>query len=538
MLKSTTHCSATLQWLGTRATFSIILALATLIAFLPALNCGFINYDDPGFVYENAQVASGFSVEGIRWALTATRMSNWHPLTWISHMADCQLYGLNPQGHHATSLMLHIFNTLLLFLALDRLTGIRAKSAFVAALFALHPLHVESVAWISERKDLLCALFFMLALYAYACYTSTRTVWTYLATLGAFMAGLLAKPMIVTLPVLLLILDWFPLGRFQREPVQRLLLEKVPFLAFTAVIAAITVFIQEQNGALAPLAVHPLPARLSNAVYAYGQYLFHTFMPLNLAFFYPLPKQLPQWKIAIGSIFLVTVTITVIFQSRMRPYLAAGWAWFLVGLLPVIGLFQVGSQSHADRYTYLPLIGIFIMISWGGEELFQGKHRKAMLFAATGITLTLLAVLTFRQTVLWKDSVTLYTHTLGVTGDNFTVRYNLGVELNRQGRFADAATQFREAVRIEPEFPQGHYNLASTLAKIGQTDAAIQHFGEVIRIDPGFEAAYRQLGYYHEQTGRYKPAIYYYELLLRLAPYDNETRHRVGRLKGMQSLQP
>lgn len=512
-----------------------LLVTLSLTAFLPAFNCGFINYDDPQYVYENPNVIGGLSFTGIQWAFTATQMSNWHPVTWISHQIDCQLFGLNPRGHHASSIVLHICNSLLLFLALCKLTGTTLRSAFVALLFALHPLHVESAVWISERKDLLCAMFFMTTLVIYCHYINRRDTLSYLSLLLACIAGFLSKPMMVSIPLILLLLDWWPLKRFDREPVKKLLLEKTPLFAFTAVISVITIVLQKNSGALASIESLSFSDRLVYAAAALSGYIAKTFAPYNLTFFYPLPRELPIIHGIISIVVCSLITLFVITQHRKRPYLAVGWFWFLITIAPVIGLIQVGIQAMADRYSYLPLIGLFIMVAWGGAEISIAVHSKRLIPVLAIFTCSICAVLTFRQTGHWKDSITLYSYTLGVTRDNFTVHYNLGVELARMGRIDEAIQQFDASTRIEPEFYQGHYNSGAMMTQIGKLPEAIQKFKRVIAIAPDFTDGHYRLAQTLEQTGKYPDALYHYQLLYQLSPDNAEIAFHIQQIKGIIS---
>lgn len=512
-----------------RLIICVFLVVATLAAFWQATGCEFINYDDPSYVYGNPHVTTGLSFANIRWALTTTQMSNWHPLTWISHMADCQLYGLNPYGHHLTSVLLHVLNTVLLFLLLGRLTGSLYRSAFVAAMFALHPLHVESVAWVSERKDLLSALFFLLALFSYAVYVTKRGVAGYVAALCAFTFGLMAKPMIVTLPFLLFLVDWWPLGRFGKEPLRRLVLEKVPFLVLAACVSVITIYAQERSGALAHLEDLPVMARLANMSVNYGRYIVKTFWPHDLAFFYPLPRHVPAWQVVGATLLIVGISVPVFRLARRYPYLAVGWLWFIGGLIPAIGLVQVGIQSTADRYTYLPLVGIFVIIAWGLPELFKGaRQSRTLLPVAAGVCLLALALCTYFQTCRWKDSITLYNYTLGVTRDNFTVHYNLGVYLAEKGRNDEAIHHFTEAVKIAPDFAEAHYNLGIVLAEKGRIEEAIRHFTKAVIIEPDLAEGHNSLAFHLDTMGRVEEAIYHYLQVVRIDPGNAEAHYRLA----------
>lgn len=446
----------------------------------------FVNYDDPGYVVENPHVNTGLTGDNIRWAFTAISNSNWHPLTWLSHMLDCQLYGLTPKGHHLTSVFLHIVNAVLLFVLFRRMTGAQWQSAFVAALFALHPLHVESVAWVAERKDVLSASFFMLTLLAYTRYAERPTLGRYLPVFFSFVLGLMAKPMLVTLPFILLLLDYWPLGRSQAKPAGlRLVLEKIPLFVLSIASSIITIYAQNTEGAISSMEAIPFVSRLANTVLAYAGYIEKTVWPARLIVLYPLTDQMPVWKVAGAILLLVCVSAIVFRQARRFPFLPVGWLWFLGMLVPVIGLVQVGSQSMADRYTYLPLIGLFIMIAWGGAELLEKwRHRRIALFASAVTIIMLLSSVTWLQIRHWKNSVELLSHALKFTSNAFLYN-NLGLALASQGKLDEAIIQYTKALQLNPNDDFAHYNLGLAFAKQGKLSEAVYHYSESLRINPG-----------------------------------------------------
>lgn len=477
---------------------AIVLGLAavTLLALWPLLGARFIDFDDDVYVTSNPHVVAGLTAEGVAWAFTTLTNGNWHPLTWLSHMLDVQIFGLVPAGHHATSLLLHALAVALLFLAIESMTGATGRAAFVAALFALHPLHVESVAWIAERKDVLSGLCCMLTLLAYARYAASHSPRWYAVALAAFSLGLLAKPMLVTVPFVLLLLDDWPLGRLGgTASLVRLFAEKVPFFALTAVSCVITFIAQQHEGAVSTLERMPVALRLTNAILSYATYLGKVLWPQNLAVFYPLSRPQP-WPAVLASLaVLAAVSATVTALRRRAPYLLTGWLWYLGMLVPVIGLVQIGSQAMADRYTYLPLIGIFLAMTWGAAELLALRPAlRSWTTPLAGAVLVASALLTLRQAGRWKDSQTLFTHALSVTANNWLAHANLGVWYFGEGRTEAALSHFQEAVRLAPDQEQVRLNFGTGLARAGRPAEAIPHLREAARLQPGDAAAHYNLG--------------------------------------------
>ena len=430
------------------------LAVAVLAVFYPALGNGFTGYDDGEYVVDNVHVRTGLSGKNVTWALTAAHSNNWHPLTWISHALDATMFGLNPTGHHLTSLLLHISNTVLLFLWLSGATGRKGCSAFVALGFGLHPVHVESVAWIAERKDVLSTWFWMLALLAYTFYTKKPGLVRYLLVAVLLAAGLMSKQMLVTVPLLLLLLDWWPLGR--GETFRRLALEKIPLLTLSALACAAALWAQRAGGAVAGLDQLPLGLRMSNAAISYWRYLAKTVWPVELSVLYPFPLEgIAAWKVVAAFAALAAVSTIVFGLRRNHPWLAAGWAWYMITLLPVIGIVQVGMQAMADRYLYVPMIGLLIAASWECAE--RWGDRRALPACAAGLLLAL-GILAWRQVHVWKDGVTLFEHAVAVTPDNFIAHNNLGVELDRRGRADEGLAHYRETLRLRPTDRNGTLN--------------------------------------------------------------------------------
>jgi len=473
---------------GIRRTAVIGLGLAVLTAALywPTLHHGFIAYDDDAYIVSNPHVNAGVTWPGIVWAWQSTYAANWHPLTWISHMLDCQLYGVSPAGHHFTNLLFHVVNTLLLFVWLSRATGAVWRSAFVAALFAWHPTHIESVAWAAERKDVLSACFWMLTLLAYTRYTerskvkSPRSKVYYGLSLLAFAGGLMSKPMVVTLPFVLLLLDFWPLDRipnfdFRRANFAKLLGEKVPFFLLAFAASAVTFFVQRTGGAFWSLENLPFSARIANALAAYLGYISKTFWPANLALIYPHPHHWPLLLTLSSALLLLFWTALSLWRAREHPYLFTGWFWFLGTLVPVIGLVQVGVQSMADRYLYLPSIGLFITIVWSISELFPHPPQRKLLAVLGAIALTGCLAVASLQLRYWQNSVKLFLHAVAVTTENYAAEVCLGEALENGGHSREALALYADAVRIEPDYPLAQSKLGLLLLASGQPAEASNH---------------------------------------------------------------
>jgi hypothetical protein len=462
-----------------------LLAASTILVYAGLAHHEFVNFDDNVFIYENPYLRLGLGIDGLRWASTTFYAANWLPLTWLSLLLDHSLWGTEPRGYHLTNLALHTGSTLLLFAALLRMTGQAARSAFVAAVFALHPLHVESVAWASERKDVLAGLFFMLTLYAYAIYAERRSVPRYACVFFALALGLLAKPTLVTLPFVLLLLDVWPLGRFQRARVHgglaALLLEKLPLLLLSAASSAVTYAAQQSGGAM-QLAL-PLGSRLENAVVAYAVYLGRAFWPRDLVFFYPHGGEgLALEQVGLAAAVLAGGCLLAGWAARRVPALLVGWLWYLGTLVPMIGLVQVGEQAMADRYTYLPLVGVALGLAWGGGALVERLPAlRQPLGAAAVVALVGLGLVTLRQVEVWRDNASLYEHALRAMPDNYMAHYNLGRTLIREQRFAEAVPHLRETVRQRPAWADPRANLGVALLAIGEADEAVVHLGAASR---------------------------------------------------------
>ena len=529
-----------------------ILAVVTGALYWPTTHHGFLFLDDPNYVVNNAHVNHGISWEAARWAFTSYESANWHPLTWLSHQADWSCYGAFGGGHHLTNLLLHTLNTLLLFLVLRRLTGDTGASWIVAALFGWHPLHVESVAWIAERKDLLSALSLVGTLWAYSNYARARQHpigdgiaaarlrgwgW-YGATLIIFAAGLMCKPMLVTLPCLLLLLDSWPLKRgtdpFDGDSVRnwaKLLVEKLPFFALSATACVITVAAQKSGDAIRNRADVPIDLRVLNSLSAYGEYLRQALWPNPLCIFYPLPHRLPLVAALVSALFLAAISSLALWRRKESPWLITGWLWFLGSLVPVIGLIQVGSQAHADRYMYIPSIGLFVAVVWTGQRLARPwRHGKeiAIGLAATGLMLCL--VLTRQQLHHWDSDIDLVTHALAHTENNATVQDLMGVAYARADKSQEAIQHYRESLRLNPDGPPVRLRLGVELAASGQLEEAALQFSQLRRQFPHSKAVLNNLGIVRARQGNYEEGLAVFLEEIRWNPTYPKAYHNAATL--------
>jgi tetratricopeptide (TPR) repeat protein len=502
----------------------LFLLLATLAAYAQVFQHDFVNYDDPDYVTENVHVRAGITSEGVRWAFASGDDANWLPLTRISHLLDAQFFGLHSGFHHLTNILLHALSTLLLFAILLRATGAIWRSAFVAFLFALHPLHVESVAWIAERKDVLSAFFWFATLWLYVRYVEEARLGRYLLMLAAFVLGAMSKPMIVTLPFVLLLLDVWPLRR--TRPVR--VLEKVPLFLISIASSLVTYFVQQRGGAVIPLDSLPLTIRILNALVSYVVYLWQTIWPVCLAAFYPL-ADIPGWQVVAAVLVLFGVSFLAVRLLRSQPYVAVGWFWYLGTLVPVIGLVQVGTQSRADRYTYIPLVGIFILIAWAAADVsIRWPRTKPMLISAFALVCAACFTLTLFQIGYWKNSQALFEHAIQVTSNNYVAYNGLGLAFRHQDRLDDAGANYTQAIRIRPEFPDAHTNLAEVLLLQGHPEDAINHLLMALRRKPDFSEAHVNLGAALNKLGRQTESIAQYREALRLRPDDAVAHSGLG----------
>ncbi len=511
------------------------LVVLTVIAYGRVWSADFVAFDDNVYVTQNPHVQQGLSADGAAWAFTTTTAANWHPLTWLSLQADYQIYGLNPGGYHVTNLTLHVANAVLLFLVLRRMTGALWRSALVAALFAVHPLHVESVAWVAERKDVLSTLFGVLTLGAYARYAGRPRPIPYLLALAAFALGLAAKPMLVTLPCVLLLLDYWPLGRARAGGWRRwavLAAEKLPFFALAAASSATTLYAQRAGGAVRALGDLPLSVRVTNALTTYLAYTGKAVWPTRLAIYYPhRGEQLAVWVWLSAAVGLVAATVWAFAQRRGRPYVLVGWLWYVGTLVPVIGLVQVGDQAMADRYTYLPLIGLLVIAAWGLAELAEHTALpRAVPVGASALAVLLCTALTWDQVGTWKDNLSLWEHACAVTEDNVVAEHNLGLELRRRGRFAEAEAHFRTALRLRPGDADTHYHLGVTLSAQEKWQEALPHFAAALKGQPDDAHAYNNMGVAFRRLGQNAQARACYEKALEVDPTHTEARANLGAL--------
>jgi tetratricopeptide (TPR) repeat protein len=585
------------------AVLCLLLALCTFVVFLPVARQGFVNYDDSDYVTENPHVLGGLNWANIVWAFTTGHASNWHPLTWLSHMLDCQLFGSNAGPQHLVSVGFHIANTLLLFLLLRRMTGALWRSALVAALFAWHPLHVESVAWASERKDVLSGFFFLLTIGAYVSYVERRSASSsalaregaeqkpegrrpkperslkskvqslkssgrgaaprsdnlhaasrftrlpapvlYLAALVLFALGLMSKPMLVTLPFVLLLLDYWPLRRFELSTLNpqpstlrssvtedgatllRLVAEKVPFFLLAAASSVITFIVQRKGGAVSTSL--SVGARIANALVSYIRYIGKTFWPVDLSILYPHPGRWPAWQVIASAVLLLAIFAAVLWLARKRPYLVVGWLWFCGTLVPTIGLVQVGIQSMADRYTYLPLIGLFIMLVWGANELIPDRPWRAQALAIGGVSwLAASALLTERQVRFWRDSEALFGHAVKVTRDNYLAYNNLGFYLSGKGRTVEAMENYRQALKINPAHEDALNNMGYALAAQKKFAEAIPFYDAALRVRPLHAEVHNNLGNALSEMGQIDDAIRHYLIALTQKPDHADAHNNLG----------
>jgi protein O-mannosyl-transferase len=540
------------------ALFAAVLLFGLVLGtFLPALSNGFVGFDDPDYVTENVHVQAGLTWESVQWAFRSTEAANWHPLTWLSHMLDCEFFGLAPWGHHLTSILLHAVSATLLFLLLRRMTGATWRSFIVAMLFGVHPLRVESVAWIAERKDVLSTVFWMLTLWAYSryaegrmqnaeCRTQNAAVRSppsritfhvsrftfhvsrfYLLSLIFFALGLMSKPMLVTLPCALLLLDYWPLGRLRLETARRLVIEKLPFFLAAAAVSGVTFLVQKRGGAV--VGGSPLTDRVANAVVSYCRYLGKLFWPADLAAFYPRIDHWPIAVVAAAGLLLLAISVAAIALRRGQPYALTGWLWFLGTLVPVVGLVQVGAQSMADRYSYVPSIGIFLVLVWGAHELTCGWRYQGIGAAAIAAATALLcAGLTWQQISYWKDGESLFRHAILVTKDNYNAHHALGMALDRQGRVDEAIREYRESLREKDDYAEAHNNLGVDLAQQGRLDEGMSQFLAALKSKPGYADPHNNIGTTLEKQGRFDEALAQFQAALRLRPNFPDAHYNLG----------
>lgn len=504
-----------------------------LWAYWPATGHDFITLDDPEYVTLNSHVQGGLTRDDLKWAFTHTVVGNWHPITMLSHMLDCQMFGLKPWGHHLMSIGLHAANTMLLFLLLCRLTGALWRSLMVAALFGLHPLHVESVAWVAERKDVLSTFFGLLCLMAYANYWTKATnqkTFYWLAVLF-FVLGLMSKPMLVTLPFILLLLDYWPLKRlsidsssFRSREIKKLVVEKIPFFILTIAACLVTYLVQHAR-ATDTLVNISEGGKIGNVLVSYSAYIGKLLWPARLAVFYPFQPDWPFAQVLGAGVLILALSILCVRERNRHPYLLVGWLWYLGTLVPVIGLVQVGAQAMADRYMYIPSVGLLICLVWGASAVAERWPYFRIISGAAGCAAIILCTITTRQQLeYWRNNETLYRHAVEVTGDNYLMHYFLGVALANDGNLSGAIGEYRQAIRIKPDYAAVHYDYGLALTRNSQTNEAIVQFREAIKLKPDYDKAYSSLGTGLIQAGQTDEAIAAYRRAVSLNP-DNAQYH-------------
>ena len=545
MIQSKYNCIATLnkKFVGkfSESTFiCLFLIVTTLFVFWPVTRCDFLNYDDPDYFTSNPHVLTGLTLDNVTWALTSGFTGNWHPLTWLSLMLDVEIFGKNSFGPHFTNLLFHAANASLLFLLLRQLTSAIWRSVLVASLFALHPLHVESVAWVAERKDVLSTFFALLALLSYAHYAKYHCRRSFQFALVFFVFSLMAKSMLVTLPFVMLLLDWWPLQRisnplFKTENLQRLFVEKIPFLMLSAIFSTLTFFVQKKVGAMATLGAISIPDRIENAFVSYARYLGKTIWPAALANPYPHPG---HWDLSLAvysTVLIVWLSAIAVLYSKRFPFLLTGWFWFVGTLIPVIGLVQVGDAAMADRYTYFPLIGIFIIFVWITGFIIESWHvsnLRILFFAA--IILAAFAFRTRDQLLYWQNSGTLFSHTLNVTDNNYAAENDLGTWLSAQGKVRGSMDCFRRSLLIKADNPDALYNLGNSFAKLGNWDEAIVDYKRALKVTPDQADILSNLGLALAAKKQFDEAAICFESALKLNPDSADAHNNLATLYFME----
>ena len=518
----------------------ILLVMAVLAVYGQVKKHDFINYDDELYVTENHRVKNGLTFKNVIWAFSAGYATNWHPITWLSHMLDYELYGSNPMGHHWTNLQIHAANTILLFLVFNWMTGALWQSSVVAALFALHPLHVESVAWVAERKDVLSAFFWILSMWAYVRYVRRPVASRYLLLIFFYILGLMAKPMLVTLPFVLLLLDFWPLSRFKstdsqqqtdgRQKLAALIWEKIPLFVFSAISSGITFFVQQKGGAVVSLNAIGFKLRIINALVSYMRYLGKMIWPWKLAVFYPYR----QWPIEYGivsGLLILGVSVMIVRAARSYPYLFTGWFWYLGTLFPVIGLIHAGSQSMADRYTYIPLIGMFILVVWGISDVSKRlRHRNVILVLSSGMVLVTYMICTWFQVRHWQNTLTLFSHTLNVTHNNPVAYFSMGYGLDKQGKFDQAMVYYNKVLEIDSGYKNANNNTGLILARQGKNEAAIDYYHKELGLFPESADVHNNLANALLDQGKLDDAALHYKIALRLNPEHVNAHYNIGNL--------
>ncbi len=512
---------------------SLALAAAVLAVYAQVRHFDFTGYDDPEFVVNNLHLRDGLTPASIAWAFRTGYAANWFPLTWLSYLLGVTLYGFDSGWHHLTNVILHALNSILLFIVLRRMTGARWRSAFVSLLFAIHPLHVEPVVWIAERKEVLSGLFWFLSIWAYLAYVKRPRAAAYTLLLLTFSCGLMSKPMIVTLPFVLLLLDFWPLERWKNTPARRLILEKAPLLSLAVAASVITFLVQKSAGAVSSAAEVPFTFRIENALVSYLAYILQFLWPSRLAVLYPYAARMPAWQ-AIGAFaVLAAITAFAVFQRKRRPYLAVGWFWFAGVLVPVIGLVQVGIQSRADRYMYIPLIGLSIIAVWGLSEIATRRAAVRPVAALALAACCAYGVVAWSSAAYWRDTVTLFRHTIEVTDDNWGALGILSQTLLRQNRVDDAMPYIAETLRLRPNLPEAHINFGAALSERGDFDAAEDQYRKALQLDPESPDAHEGLGVIQTEKGQLNDALANLTAAEKAIPGDPNKHYNLGRAYGL-----
>jgi len=503
-----------------------LIVIITSLVYFQAIHFDFVNYDDDGYVYQNPLVKSGISIKGIFEAFSEMYKANWIPLTLISYMMDTEIFGVSPIGYHFTNIFFHILNSVLVFFFFKISTGHLWSGFVVAMLFAIHPLHVESVVWISERKDVLSTFFGICALIMYVRYATQKDLKKYLAVFLLFLCSLMSKPMLVTLPLVFFLLDFWPIHRMPSKQISEnfrnilmLVFEKLPFFILSLIFSIIAILSQKSGGTVGTITEFPLSVRLMNSIVSYTEYIFKAVWPTNLAVIYPYQPDIRISRIIISILVLFVITCAVIYWNKKNPALLVGWSWFLITLLPVIGLIQVGTQAMADRYTYVPLIGLFIVAVWGIQYLIlKFRLNKRIVGMATATIILTFSIMTLNQITIWKNSATLFKHALSVTHDNWVAHLNYGEALLEQGQVEEAIGQYKKALEIKPNFELAYLNIGAVFAKKGQADHAIAYYQKALAIRQNQPMAWLNLGNAYFRKGVPDKAIFYYETALSFKP--------------------
>jgi len=522
----------------------LLLAVLTATVYFRVINYPFIHYDDHLYVSDNMHVQAGLTLQSVIWAFTrSSEASNYYiPLTWLSFIFDHELFGMLPGGYHGTNLILHILNAILLFVVLTDLTQERWRSAVVAALFAVHPLNVESVAWVAERKNVLSMLFFLLTLWSYVRFVNRPDIKRFLWVMLFFLFGLLSKPMLVTLPLVFLLLDYWPLNRFQsakrspnagtsphRSTLWLLCVEKAPLFILSAACSIFAYITQQSEGAIVSLETYPLSLRIENTLLSYVRYVMKTIWPAGLSVIYPYPTELPLWQVVCSAALILLIAVLIVRWRSLRPWFAVGWLWYFITLVPVIGLVVIGPHGMADRYGYIPLVGLFILAVWGLPAV-STKFRfvKAGMAMMGGAVICVLAVLSYHQVGYWKNSIALFQHAVNETSDNYVAHHNLALALMERGRIDEAIDHFDRALEIKPAFPRAHTNLGVALVKLGRYPEAVRHYTEALRMNPDWDGALYNLGNALSALGQFEEAVEQYRKALAISPNDAEIHNNLG----------